>query len=92
LTLHRAVQTRVRSDILSTTPLRIQQMLAADLSQAEFQSIRRRVYDTVILGKGLNAGAADDESDDVATGANSNTLESFKKCNNCGNNDRTLSF
>lgn len=49
--LHRAVQARVRADILRTTPLRIQDMLAPELTYNEMNAIRKRIYDTVILGK-----------------------------------------
>jgi hypothetical protein len=42
VTWHRSLQFTIRQDILRTTPLRIQAMLAADLSNAEFASIRKR--------------------------------------------------
>ncbi|GKY91429.1 hypothetical protein MPSEU_000115200 [Mayamaea pseudoterrestris] len=96
LTLHRVLQTRIRSDILRTTPHRIQQMLASDLTTTEFQTVRRRVYETVMLGKGMrsNDHDDDDEARNLATAppgstSTSGVVESFKKCNTCGNNDQT---
>jgi len=52
--LHRAIQVKMERDFLDTTPNRIREMLCEDVSPAEFSSIRRRVYDTVILGKGVS--------------------------------------
>jgi len=81
---HRSIQVRVRNDILVTTPLRIQEMLAADLELAEFASIRKRVYETVILGKGLNV---QEEVDIPTAPAHAlHDVEKHKKCNSCGNN------
>jgi len=91
--LHRACQTRVHADILRTTPLRIQDMLASDLTKGELQAIRKRVYDTVILGKGMHANEDNDEDDLVVassgSGAASSSQESFKKCPVCNNNDQS---
>lgn len=88
---HRAIQLQVHRDILSSTPRRIQEMLCADLTEAEFASIRKRIYDTVLLGKGLHTN---DPSNDVdptlATGptATAHDIEKFKKCQICGENDQ----
>jgi hypothetical protein len=91
--LHRTIQARVRVDILRTTPLRIQQMLAPELTLVDFQGVRRRVYETVMLGKGMRSNE-EEEASDLATappGSNSTVgiVESFKKCYNCGNNEQT---
>lgn len=88
---HRSIQVQVRADILVTTPIRIQEMLARDLEPAEFISIRKRVYETVILGKGLNAGVADNELDNIPTAPAHavHDIERFKKCSSCGNNDQS---
>jgi transcription initiation factor TFIIIB Brf1 subunit/transcription initiation factor TFIIB len=88
---HRSIQVQVRADILVTTPIRIQEMLARDLEPAEFISIRKRVYETVILGKGLNAGVADSELDNIPTAPAHavHDIERFKKCSSCGNNDQS---
>lgn len=88
--LSQSIQTQIEADVLITTPLRIQEMLAKDLTATEFKSIRKRIYDTVILGKGL----AQPEGIDIPTAAlNSqgvHDLEKFKKCSSCGNIDQAL--
>ena len=88
--LHQGIQTRIETDVLITTPLRIQEMLAPDLLQSEFKAIRRRVYDTVILGKGM--GKMEQEGADLPTAASGGVhdVEKFKKCKSCGNNDQAL--
>mmetsp|Transcript_4870 Transcript_4870/g.9702 ORF Transcript_4870/g.9702 Transcript_4870/m.9702 type:complete len:455 (-) Transcript_4870:98-1462(-) len=87
---HRAIQLQVHRDILSSTPRRIQDMLCADLTDQEFSSIRRRIHETVILGKGLHVNDPSDQDPNLATGpsASAHDIEKFKKCNNCGNNDQ----
>jgi len=62
LLLHQSVQSRLEKDVLDTTPQRITDMLCPDLTPAEFKGVRRRVYDTVMLGKGLKI---DDGTDDI---------------------------
>jgi len=94
VTWHNVLQAQVRQDILVTTPLRIQDMLAADLSAKEFASIRERIFDTVILGKGIHVHDKDfmREHDDNLATANSSAvleIEKFKKCPTCGNNDQS---
>ncbi|KAG7346284.1 TFIIB zinc-binding protein [Nitzschia inconspicua] len=86
--LHQSIQTTIEADVLATTPIRIQEMLAPDLSQQEFKAIRKRIYDTVILGKGLSQ----QEEVDIPTAANTNVhvLEKFKKCPSCGNTEQAL--
>lgn len=89
---HRAIQLQVHRDILLSTPRRIQDMLCPDLTDTEFASIRKRIYDTVIMGKGLHTN---DPSSDVdptlATGpsAQSHEIEKHKKCHVCDNNDQS---
>ena len=86
--LHQAIQACVEADVLVTTPLRIQDMLAGDLQPQEFKAIRKRVYDTVILGKGL--GQANPDEADIPTGASPGTDgKKAKKCKSCGNNDQS---
>lgn len=60
--LHRAIHIKMERDFLDTTPNRIREMLCNDISPAEFQSIRQRVYDTVILGKGMSVEEDNEES------------------------------
>jgi TFIIB zinc-binding len=91
--LHRACATRIQADVLRTTPLRIQDMLASDLSPQEFAGIRKRIVDTVVRGKG-RALLVEDEADDLAVAppavaANAqSTAEKFQKCGTCGNHDQ----
>jgi hypothetical protein len=85
--LHKAVVTRIEADVLVTTPIRIQEMLAPDLTQKEFKVVRRRIIDTVMLGKGL----AQPEGLDIPTANSSGVhdIEKFKKCKSCGNNNQS---
>ncbi|GAX14160.1 hypothetical protein FisN_8Hh001 [Fistulifera solaris] len=86
--IYRLVQATVQKDIWRTTPYRIQQRLAPEVPAQEFASIRKRIYDTVILGKGLHVN---DEEDDtaVAIGSQVHESEKYKKCPNCGNMDQS---
>jgi hypothetical protein len=74
--LHQSVQTRLEKDVLETTPLRIAHMLCPDLSPAEFKSVRRRIYDTVILGKGLKG---EDIQDDIPVANTSQSVHDIEK-------------
>jgi hypothetical protein len=85
--LHQAIQACVEADVLVTTPLRIQEMLAGDLQPNEFKAIRKRVYDTVILGKGLAQANPDDA--DLPTATSASNGKKSKKCKTCGNNDQS---
>jgi hypothetical protein len=86
--LYQSIQTRIETDVLATTPIRIQEMLAPDFSPQEFKAVRKRIYDTVILGKGLSQ----QEEVDIPTAATTSVhvLEKFKKCASCGNTDQAL--
>lgn len=64
--LHLAIRTKMERDFLDTTPERIREMMCSDLSSGEFAGIRRRVYDTVILGRGLSQQQPQDD-DNVVT-------------------------
>ena len=74
--LHQAVQSRLEKDVLDSTPQRIADMLAPDLTPAEFRGVRRRIYDTVILGKGLKV---DDGYDDVPVANTSQSVHDIEK-------------
>ena len=74
--LHQATQSRLEKDVLDSTPQRIADMLAPDLSPAEFRGVRRRVYDTVILGKGLKV---DDGLDDIPVANTSQSVHDIEK-------------
>ena len=88
--LCQSIQTQIEADVLVTTPVRIQEMLAMALSNSEFKSIRKRIYDTVVLGKGLSQP----EGIDIPTAATNSqgvhALEKFKKCVSCGATDQSV--
>jgi len=88
--LLQSIQTQIEADVLITTPVRIQEMLAKDLSNAEFKSIRKRIYDTVILGKGLSQPEGIDIPTASANSQGVHVLEKFKKCNSCGATDQSV--
>lgn len=67
--LHLAIKTKMERDFLDTTPNRIREMVCSDVSPGEFASIRRRVYDTVILGKGMSSQAQEDDANVVTARA-----------------------
>ena len=85
-----AIQTKVEADVLVTTPIRIQEMLAPDLLPHEFKSIRQRI-NTTIRGK-MNNPNRNMEGSDIPTAASTGVhdIEKFKKCKSCGNNDQSL--
>jgi hypothetical protein len=49
-TAHKSLRTEM--DILATTPRRIADLLCVEISDFELMAIRRRIYDTVVLGMG----------------------------------------
>jgi len=78
-------------DILATTPRRIADLLCPEISDSELKAIRRRVYDTVVLGLGTNASAnaaSLEKDDNEIPVAAKQEVETFQKCNTCGNNDQ----
>jgi len=80
VSLHQSVHTRLEKDVLGTTPLRIAHMLAPDLSPSEFRAVRRRVYETVMLGKGLKV---EDTAEELPVG-NAQTVHDIEKvCTVC---------
>lgn len=82
-------QAAVQTDIWCTTPFRIQQRLAPELPAQEFATIRKRIYDTVILGKDSHVNEEEDDTP-VAMGSQLHESEKYKKCPNCGNMDQSL--
>lgn len=91
--IHRLVQSQVNTEIWRSTPVRIQQRLAFDLTDSEFASIRHRVYETVIMGRGLHTDdALSDPNSQLATATISDAVhdtERNHKCPNCGNVDQS---
>lgn len=55
--LSRSIKARLEMDMMDSTPSRIVEMLCPEVSPDEMRSIRRRIYDTVVLGKGTNSSA-----------------------------------
>ncbi|KAL7427009.1 hypothetical protein ACHAXH_001253 [Discostella pseudostelligera] len=89
--LHRSIAARTEMDILATTPRRIADLLCPEITDSELKAIRRRVYDTVVLGLGTNASAnaaSLEKDDNEIPVAAKQELEVFQKCNTCGNNDQ----
>ena len=88
--LNQSIQTQIEADVLVTTPVRIKEMLAKDISTAEFKSIRKRIYDTVVLGKGLSVPEGSDIPTAAANHQGVHVLEKFKKCASCGATDQSV--
>lgn len=78
--LHWVVQTKMERDFLETTPERIREMLCSDVPPAEFRAIRRRVYDTVILGKGMTNSQVEEDDLPVAARATVHDIEKVRAC------------
>ena len=55
--LTRSIKARLEMDMMDSTPARIVEMLCPEVTPDEMRSIRRRIYDTVVLGKGTNSSA-----------------------------------
>lgn len=92
-TFSRIVLAKIEIDMLESTPSRIVEMLCPDLGLNEVSAIRKRIYATVMLGKGTGssaqAAALEGEEDvPVAAKIAQHDSEKFKKCKNCGNNDQ----
>jgi len=84
------IQTRLEADFLVTTPSRIQDMLCPDLASQEFKAVRKRVYETVMEGRGRHVGEADlFEEVPVASRVAEHDIERDKKCKLCGNQDQS---
>ena len=79
-TLHRVVQVKMEADFLETTPERIREMLCSDVPPTEFRAIRRRVYDTVVLGKGMNNSQVEEDDLPVAAHATVHDIEKVRIC------------
>jgi len=85
---------RTEMDVMTTTPRRIADLICPEVSDSELKAIRRRVYDTVVLGMGTNssafAAALEDESKEIPVSAQTtkSEVEQWKKCTSCGNNDQ----
>lgn len=91
--LSHVIAARLEMDMMQSTPKRIIEMLCPKMTLGELVSIRRRIYDTVVLGRGTNASAnaaALERADDlpVAARVGMHDIDKYKKCKVCGNNDQ----
>ena len=56
--LHHSIHARLEMDVLNSTPSRIVEMLCPEVNMQDIHAIRKRIYDTVILGRGTHSSAA----------------------------------
>jgi hypothetical protein len=94
--LHRATCAKLEIDMLESTPLRIVELLCPEVSMQEISNIRRRIFDTVVLGKGMqqqqqqqNKAAEEEEDLPVAASKPSSEVEKWHRCKTCNNNDQS---
>ncbi len=88
--LSHVISARLEIDMMQSTPKRIVEMLCPELTVSEILGVRRRIYDTVILGKGTNASAnaeALENKDDLPVAARTGMHDIDKVRNgfNCRN-------
>ena len=84
--LYFLVRTRMELDQIKALPHHIQLMLSPDLESAQFQSIRRRVRNTVVLGKGLDKPTAQESVVPLVVSLRQiPSIEKDMKCKLCGN-------
>ena len=57
LALSHVISARLEGDMMQSTPKRIADMLCPEVTIGEIAGIRRRIYETVILGRGTNSSA-----------------------------------
>lgn len=91
--LSHVVSARLEVDMMRSTPKRIVEMTCPEVTMEEITGIRKRIYDTVILGKGTNASAnaaalESSEGLPVAARVGMHDIDKFKRCKVCGNNDQ----
>jgi hypothetical protein len=86
LGLSHLIAARLEVDMMQSTPKRIVDMLCPELTVVEVVSVRRRIYDTVVLGKGTNASAnaeALESKDDLPVAARTGMHDIDKVCVMC---------
>ena len=74
--LSHIISARLEIDMMTSTPRRITEMLCPELSVEEVKNIRKRIYDTVINGKGTGGSALAamyERNDDVPIAAKTQT-------------------
>ena len=92
------IQAQLEIDMLESTPTRIIHLLCPELSPTQVSSIRTRVVDTVLHGRGTNTSSflqsLEENIEDIPTMAKSTSsqqtheINKFKKCKVCNNNDQ----
>jgi len=92
--LHRALSARLEIDMMNSTPARIAELLCPEVTLADVNNIRKRIYETVILGKGTHAsdraaGLEGTEDLPVAARVGMHDIDKWKKCKVCNNNDQS---
>jgi len=89
IVLRRSVQTELQLDQLRETPKRILNMLCPSSDPAKFETVRRRVHDTVVLGRGRKSEERQ-ELPAIAIVAQVHVPDSekFWKCRLCSNTDQ----
>lgn len=93
LSLSHIISARLQVDMMESTPDRIRDMLCPEVTMEDIYRIRKRIYETVLLGKGTGGSdrAASWERDDlpVAARAALHDIDKFQKCKVCGNNNQS---
>jgi transcription initiation factor TFIIIB Brf1 subunit/transcription initiation factor TFIIB len=93
LLLSHIISARLQVDMMESTPDRIRDMLCPEVTMEDIYRIRKRIYETVLLGKGTGGSdrAASWERDDlpVAARAALHDIDKFQKCKVCGNNNQS---
>jgi len=87
-----SIDARLELDTLKSTPSRIVEILCPNVTMSDILCIRRRIYDTVVLGRGTNSSSliADSAGNfPVAARTAIHDIDKFKKCHVCGNNDQS---
>jgi len=87
------ISAKVEMDMLNSIPSRIVDILCPEVNMSEIMAIRKRIYNTVVLGRGTNASAsavASEGTDNmpVAARAGLHDIDKFKMCKICKNKDQ----
>mmetsp|Transcript_51946 Transcript_51946/g.62460 ORF Transcript_51946/g.62460 Transcript_51946/m.62460 type:complete len:738 (+) Transcript_51946:59-2272(+) len=92
-TLKLALVAKLEMDMMESTMPRIVEILCPEVSMAEVNAIRKRVYDTVVLRRGTGSSEVANslESEDLPVAARNSVhdIDKWKKCKVCGNNDQS---
>lgn len=93
ISLSHIISARLQVDMMESTPDRIRDMLCPEVTMEEIYRIRKRIYETVLLGRGTGGSdrAASLERDDLPVAARValHDIDKFQKCKVCGNNNQS---